>query len=249
MGNSYQYNYSSNNKEMLDYENRNKKAQKIINVLKDYYNGSLKDLTCLDIGCSGGIIAYALSKECKNIIGCDIDVTAVESAKEKFEDDDCTFIIADSMNLPFEDEIFDLVICNHIYEHVPDYNKLLDEIYRVLKKDGTCYFGAGNRYIFIEPHYKLPMLSWFPKKISSKYLKLFKKGEFYYENFLSLKGLRNLVGRKFKIIDYSIPILVNAKKYSLNIPSSFGKALQFIPEFILRIFLPIFPTYIWLLKK
>ncbi len=42
----------------------------------------------------------------------------------------------DIMNLSFEDELFDLVICRDVLEHVHDYRKALSEMCRVLKNDG-----------------------------------------------------------------------------------------------------------------
>lgn len=42
----------------------------------------------------------------------------------------------DIQNMPFSDHQFDVIICNHVLEHVPDEKKALDEIYRVLKKGG-----------------------------------------------------------------------------------------------------------------
>ena len=42
------------------------------------------------------------------------------------------------LNLPFKAETFDLVICNHVLEHIKDDNLALGEIYKVLKKDGKA---------------------------------------------------------------------------------------------------------------
>jgi SAM-dependent methyltransferase len=44
--------------------------------------------------------------------------------------------IMDLTSLPFDNELFDVVICNHVLEHVQDDKKALDEIYRVLKPGG-----------------------------------------------------------------------------------------------------------------
>lgn len=46
-------------------------------------------------------------------------------------------IKADICALPFEDETFDLILCNHVLEHIPDDHKAMSELYRVLKKGGT----------------------------------------------------------------------------------------------------------------
>lgn len=44
---------------------------------------------------------------------------------------------ADICNLPFEDNRFDFIICNHVLEHIPDHIKAMKEIYRVLAPGGT----------------------------------------------------------------------------------------------------------------
>lgn len=38
--------------------------------------------------------------------------------------------------LIFDDESFDVVICNHVLEHVPDDRRAMDELYRVMKRGG-----------------------------------------------------------------------------------------------------------------
>jgi len=43
---------------------------------------------------------------------------------------------ADIQNIPFNDNYFELIICNHILEHVDSYSKALDELNRVLKPNG-----------------------------------------------------------------------------------------------------------------
>jgi len=45
---------------------------------------------------------------------------------------------ADICDLPFDDESFDFIICNHVLEHIPDDTKALSELFRVLRTDGTA---------------------------------------------------------------------------------------------------------------
>ena len=47
---------------------------------------------------------------------------------------------ADICNLPFEDDSFDVVFCNHVLEHIPDDKKAMQELFRVLKKGGFGVF-------------------------------------------------------------------------------------------------------------
>ena len=44
---------------------------------------------------------------------------------------------ADICALPFEDNSYDLILCNHVLEHIPDDLKAMEELYRILKKGGT----------------------------------------------------------------------------------------------------------------
>jgi predicted SAM-dependent methyltransferase len=47
---------------------------------------------------------------------------------------------ADICNLPFEDNTYDIIFCNHVLEHIPDDTKAMQELYRVLKKGGMGIF-------------------------------------------------------------------------------------------------------------
>ena len=46
-------------------------------------------------------------------------------------------IKADIYALPFNNDQYDLIFCNHVLEHIPDDKKAMEELYRVLKKGGT----------------------------------------------------------------------------------------------------------------
>ncbi len=47
---------------------------------------------------------------------------------------------ADICNLPFEDNTYDIILCNHVLEHIPDDTKAMKELYRVLKPGGMGVF-------------------------------------------------------------------------------------------------------------
>lgn len=47
---------------------------------------------------------------------------------------------ADICNLPFEDNSFDVILCNHVLEHIPDDTKAMHELYRVMKSGGWGVF-------------------------------------------------------------------------------------------------------------
>ena len=47
---------------------------------------------------------------------------------------------ADICNLPFNDNEFDIILCNHVLEHIPDDTKAMQELYRVMKPGGYGIF-------------------------------------------------------------------------------------------------------------
>lgn len=47
---------------------------------------------------------------------------------------------ADICNLPFQDNYYDVILCNHVLEHIPNDTKAMQELYRVLKPGGMGIF-------------------------------------------------------------------------------------------------------------
>ena len=56
-------------------------------------------------------------------------------AEKKYNPD----IIGDICNIPLNNESVDVVICKAVLEHVPEPQKAVKEIYRILKKGGKCF--------------------------------------------------------------------------------------------------------------
>jgi len=249
MKNKYQFGFSEIFKdELYNLDHRKLKAEKIVVVLSEHYNGKIKDLSVLDVGCSTGIISHFLGKHFKSVYGVDIDAPAVGYANDKFSTDNVQFGMQDAMNFAFGDDLFDVVICAHIYEHVPDSSRLMAEIHRVLKPGGVCFFAAGNRMKLLEGHYKLPFLSMMPKKLAHLYLRIIGRGDFYYENLLSYWGLRKLVSN-FEIIDYTSKIIGDPIKYKATDVVKSRNFKGKIVKFAYNIASWISPAYIWLLEK
>ncbi len=246
----YQKNYLLLAPEQADWEARKQKAKKIISIIKDFldsYGGMpISQAEMLEIGCSAGGMSEVFAKHFKYVTATDIDTDALKIAKSRNVYKNVQFQFSDSMELIFKKETFDIVICNHVYEHVSDAKKLMQEIYRVLKPGGICYFSGPNKYILIEPHYSLPFLSWFPKKVADYYVRLFDKGKLYYESPLSYSKLRK-ISAQFQIFDYTVKVVKYPKRFSMTYPMD--GVIAFIPEFVFYIFLYNMPSFFWILKK
>lgn len=65
-------------------------------------------------------------------------VTTVDISPGFYRHIDKRIAYADATRLPFEDKTFDMVIANHILEHIPEDHLAMKEMHRVLKDDGTA---------------------------------------------------------------------------------------------------------------
>jgi 2-polyprenyl-3-methyl-5-hydroxy-6-metoxy-1,4-benzoquinol methylase len=234
---------------LFDRDLQAHKAEKAIAVLSDYLGADrLGKLRLLDIGCSVGLMTARYSETFGEVLGVDIDSPAVAHARECFTAPNLSFEVRDAMDTGLPAENFDVVTCAHIYEHVPDAQRLLDEIHRVLKPGGVCFFAAQNRFTLMEPHYRLPLLSVLPKPLADIYYRAAGKGDRYYEKLRSLGELRRLV-QKFRIVDYTAEVIRDPAKYHATEMIAPGSVMQTVAHILIRRAYFLCPTYIWVLVK
>lgn len=99
----------------------------------DLFNTNSK---ILDIGCGNG--KYMTYRNDINIIGIDISIELVKICIKK----NLNVIHGNMINLPFDDNTFDGLLVVASYHHLDnetDRKKSLNEMYRILKKDGLCF--------------------------------------------------------------------------------------------------------------
>ena len=251
-GRTYQRDFSEiHPRTMFDELGRLQKARKTVAVVLDAMRSAgldPKTARALDIGCSTGILTRHYAEFLGQVVGIDIDEGAVAWARKNRAAANVRYRVGDSMNLPFLTAEFDLVTCTHIYEHVPDARQLLDEIFRVLRPGGLCYFAAENRLRLWEGHYNLPLLSLLPKPFGHLYVRLAGKGQRYYETHRTLWGLRRLAHR-FEIIDYTRAVVRDPVRFEaadMVMPGSFRQRAALA---VLGVAYWAFPTYLWILRK
>lgn len=230
---------------MLDRRSRTMKAGKIAAVIRHFLGRDRLDgLTVVDVGCSGGITAEAMRQLGANAVGMDIDVPALVTAREWFPE--LPVVQGDSQRLPLADESVDVIICNHVYEHVVDAEALAAEIHRVLKPEGIAYLGLGNRLGIMEPHHRLPFLSWLPPALADRYMRLAGKGDTYHERFRTEGGLDRLFAR-FHVWDYTFPVIKHPSLF--NAGDVVSAPLASAPVLALRAAMPLIPTFLWVATK
>jgi len=216
MTREYQLNYSRLKPSVFDAPARERKARTVVRVCQDFLQREdLGSLTLLDVGSSSGIIDNFLADYFNEVYGIDIDEPAMSHAQDMFQKDNLHFAQGDAMHLTQADDSVDVVVCSHVYEHVPDAQRMFDEIWRVLKPGGFCYFSGNNRLMLMEPHYHLPFLSLLPRPLAHLYMRITGKGDYYHEKHVSYWSLKTLV-RRFQRTDYSARVIANPEKFEVT---------------------------------
>ena len=99
----------------------------------------------LDLGCGYGRVAFRLEEKVNRLVGIDNSKDNIQLAnKLRRENSKCEFIEMNAVDLIFEDNLFDIVICvqNGISAFKVDPEKLIEESIRVTKKEGILLFSS-----------------------------------------------------------------------------------------------------------
>lgn len=233
---------------LYDIDGRLKKADKTLAVCRHFSMRPLEELVCLDLGASTGIMTERFAEHFRKVIALDVDKVGLASGRQHSRQSNIEYICGDGTNAGLADESVDVVICNQIYEHVDNQVGLMDEIYRILRDDGFCYFGAGNRYVLIEGHYFLPFLSWLPHRLADVYMKIMGKKGKYDVRLLSLGKLKKLT-RDFWRHDYTRMIFENPESFCAEDVVRPDNLMSRLPSLLFRIAYLMLPAWVWVLTK
>jgi SAM-dependent methyltransferase len=231
----------------LDLDSRVLKGRKIERLLRIESSKDVRRL--LEVGTGSGGISHYFARHAVHRFDVDsVDVTDCRQVTEGYR-----FHVVGDVMLPFQDETFDVVVTNHVIEHVGDdrqQNAHLTEIHRVLKPDGVVYLAVPNRWMLVEPHYRVPLLSWWPERWRSGWLRLWKKGDFYDCRPLQLADAERRLreaGFEFRQVHAeAMRALVE-----IEFPQSFGwrAMVGLVPDGLFHLLRHMFPTLIWVMRK
>lgn len=182
----------------------------------------------LDVGCGGGIFVRELKEKFK-IFGCDISIDLLLNIpKDNLKNN---FLASRAENLPFKDETINLVICSELLEHTKELELSLEEISRVLKKNGHLIITVPNLYCYDSLEGKFGIITKIINFINV-FRRFFKKEEIYkygyntHINKFTPNHWKNILKmNKFKVINER-PIFI-----SPYVPRAFG-LLKRIENFI-----------------
>lgn len=244
MSRGYQADFYTHSDRVRDPRSRQQKATKIVQALERHAPWSLSEATCLDIGCSSGLITSAVASLFRRTVGTDYDRVALRAASPSARSR-VAFVRSDALRLPVGDQSIDVIICAQVYEHVADAARLFEEINRVLQPGGFVFFSGPNWLFPVEPHYFLPFLHWLPERLADAYLRLSGQGDHYYEQLYPLWKLRELA-RPFTVQDITIQVF---QQY--HVPDKWGlrRVVGSIPDAAWKLLLPFAPNFNWVMYK
>lgn len=148
-------------KSLEEYEKWHKEYNKVIapqnelrlmiwhkTVLEHLLPYGIDEKKILEVGCGNGDLSNYLSVNYNaDITGLDFSTESIQIAnnkKREFKAKTNSFLVGDAQALPFPDESFDFVVSCECLEHVPDTQKMVNELYRVVKKNGTVILTTEN---------------------------------------------------------------------------------------------------------
>lgn len=189
-----------------------------------------RDITLLDSGCGSGFFSdYILNNviSCSKVIGVDIQDWVNNELKKN---SNFKFILTDAVKLDLPPESVDIVLSVDVIEHVKNDKKYLDEIARVLKKDGiliviTPNFDRINSIIlggFISDYRHFPKIT-SVDRVEDKIIKEIHLREYSVDEMSKL--LLEIFGNYFQIpffVGVKLPYFGFRGSYNLKLNSLFG---------------------------
>lgn len=177
------------------YSTGNKISQFLVNGFYRSIHKELKEVnfnSLIDLGCGEGMLLHSLTDIIQKKHCCAIDFNEDEVKDATINLPFCNVKQASIYNVPFESEIFDLVICTEVLEHLETPELALEEIYRL-----------SNKYILVsvprEPIWRLLNICRF------SYIKSFGNTPGHL-NHWSTSSFKRFISKKFKIISVSKPL-------------------------------------------
>ncbi len=132
------FGYSKNNKkiDLKEEDEKNRYSAQLYNLVAS--SVEIKDKNILEVGCGrgGGLSFVNRYFSPKTVTGVDLNKKAVEFCSKHYPDKNSTFRQANAQDLPFEDNVFDIVLNVESSHRYLQMNSFLEEVKRVLKPGG-----------------------------------------------------------------------------------------------------------------
>ncbi len=226
-------------------EQRQHKAAGVLHTLQHFAGFDLGSARGLDIGCgSGGMAAY-LAGHLQQMTG--IDPEPWPQWAELMQDRPNLRLLQGGYDTdPVPAGSMDVVVCNQVYEHVPDPLRLIGFIHRVLRPGGVAYFAGPNLLFPVEPHALWPFVHWLPRRFAIRLMRACGSRhplDAYSASYWTLRRW---------LADFEV---INALPYILGHPAEFGRrsllwrCLGSVPSGMIEAMTFLSPGFVFVLVK
>lgn len=132
---------------------RNPENEKFYDEAFDYIGSALnapQNSTFLDVGCGIGAHSIRLAKGGFSVLAIDFSESILQKAELNLQSHGLLSKIKlqreNILSLSFADETFDYILCWGVLMHIPDIDKAISELDRVLRNDGVLVISEGNMF-------------------------------------------------------------------------------------------------------
>jgi len=123
---------------------------KRLNVISNFM-GNFRGKNVLDVGCGKGRFSKWMIDNGAQVTGIELSNSLLQEAQKISGGN---FLKGSATNLNFQDETFDIVLCIEVLQHVPDTQRAVSEMCRVLKKGGRILIFDRNKFSFLRTIWK-----------------------------------------------------------------------------------------------
>ena len=144
--------YSEVNKEELEGIQHQTWKEYLCKQISEIYPGRQPaEISILDVGAGPGFISIILAEEGYKVTAFDFAESMLAEAKSNAAElaDSITFVQGDAMNLPFDDESFNVVFSRNLTWNLPYPDRAYDNWIRVLKPGGVMLVFDANWYTYL----------------------------------------------------------------------------------------------------
>ncbi|HEV7121883.1 MAG TPA: class I SAM-dependent methyltransferase [Rhodanobacter sp.] len=231
---------------VLDLPSRRFKGLKIERLLD--LASRRQPMRLLEVGTGSGGIAHYFGTH----PALRFEVDAVDVHDNRLVTEGYRYHQVHDTQLPFPDESFDVVLTNHVIEHVGGEGAQrahLAELHRVLRPDGVGYLAVPNRWMLVEPHFRLAFLSWWPPAWRTPYLRAMRKGEVYDCEPLQMGQLEALLAAT-GLVYRNLCMQALRLTFEIERPDSMGARItRMIPDPLLESARRLMPTLIYEFRR
>jgi len=161
----------------------------------------LRGKRVLDIGSGSGFDSVDLSQEGAHVIALEYSQGRIEFNRELCKEKEVMHAIVrgDACRPPFKPDVFDIINCKHLIEHLQKPEERIAEMAGMLSPEGLIYINFPNRFairqIIADDHYQLPFIVLMPRPLAKFIVtRIFKYEKVYGTNvFLSKRRFEKML--------------------------------------------------------